>query len=87
VNFPGGIVGCPTRTVTPAEPGNPPPGLVDAAFAYIRAQGLWEPDAVSAAYRVGNLGGVFGELFSFHLRSCPEDSVANSWIVELHGKS
>jgi photosystem II stability/assembly factor-like uncharacterized protein len=87
VNFPGGIVGCPTRTVTPAEPGNPPPGVVAAAFAYIRAQGFWEPDAVSAVYKVGNLGGVFGELFNFHLRSCPKDAVANSWVVELHGKS
>ena len=85
--WPGGIVGCPTRTLTPAEPGDPPPGLVEAAFAYIRAQGFWEPDAASAVYKVGdNSTGVFGELFSFQLRSCPTGSVANSWVVELYGK-
>jgi photosystem II stability/assembly factor-like uncharacterized protein len=85
---PGGIFGCPTQTITPAEPGDPPPGLVEAAFSYIRAQGFWEPDAASAVYKVGdNKTGVFGELFSFQLSRCPADSIANSWVVELYGRS
>jgi hypothetical protein len=87
INWPGGIVGCPTRTITPAGPGDPPPGLVDAAFEYISLQGSFDPDTASAVYKVGDLHtGEFGDLFNYQLSSCPPASVANAWVVELNGK-
>lgn len=85
VNIPGGIIGCPTRPLTPAEPGNPPPGLIEAAFANIRSVRPWEPDGVSQVYRVGTSAGSFGDLFTFHVGSCGREVADASWVVELHG--
>jgi len=82
VNFPGGIVGCPTRPLTPPPPGNPPRGLVDAAKVFMRP----EPQTVGQVYRVGqNPKGSFGSLFKFQVGSCGDETVANAWVVELYG--
>ena len=86
VNFPGGIVGCPTRPLSPAPPGNPPAGLVAAAFADIRSVRHWEPTGLDDVYRVGaNPPGSFGSLFTFQLPSCGRETVDDSWVVEAHG--
>ena len=86
VNFPGGIVGCPTRPLTPPPPGNPPPGLVDAAKAYMHDSGAPTPVTVDVVYRVGaNPKGSFGYLFKFQVGSCGDETMANAWVVELTG--
>ena len=84
-SFPGGIVGCPTRPLTPAESGNPPPGLVAAAIENIRTQRHYDP-IVDRVYRVGgSQGGSFASVFTYNVGSCGKRVVDNSWVVELHG--
>jgi hypothetical protein len=84
-SFPGGIIGCPTRPLTPAAPGDPPPGLVAAAIENIRTQRHFEP-TVDHVYRVSApAGGTFGSVFTFNVGSCSKNVVDNSWVVELSG--
>jgi photosystem II stability/assembly factor-like uncharacterized protein len=87
VNFPGGIVGCPTRPLTPPPPGNPPAGLVAGAFAYMNSVGAATPLTVDNVYRVGATPAAssFGSLFKFQVGSCGKATVANAWVVELTG--
>jgi hypothetical protein len=83
--IPGGIVGCPTRPLTPAPPGDPPPGLVAAAIENIRSQRHYDP-TVANVYRVGaSPGGTFASVFTFNVRSCGKNVVDQSWVVELYG--
>jgi photosystem II stability/assembly factor-like uncharacterized protein len=85
INFPGGIIGCPTRPLTPPPSGDPPAGLVDAATAYVGAgPNGWTPDSI-VAYRIGDTSkGQFGGLFQFQVGSCGEPTMGNAWAVELH---
>jgi hypothetical protein len=86
VNFPGGIIGCPTHPLTPAPPGNPPPGLIAAASGYIRTYRHWTPQSYNAVYPFGaNPKNSFGYLFKFQVASCGNDAVADSWVVEAQG--
>jgi hypothetical protein len=86
VNFPGGIIGCPTHPLTPAPGGNPQPGLEAAAFQYIRSQRHWDPTA-AATYPVNgsNPKGSYGDLFKFQLASCGQATMQNAWVVEVAG--
>jgi photosystem II stability/assembly factor-like uncharacterized protein len=84
-SVPGGIIGCPTRPLTPAAPDDPPPGLVAAAIHNIRTERHFEP-TVDHVYRVAApAGGTFGSVFTFNVGSCGKDVVDNSWVVELSG--
>jgi hypothetical protein len=86
LNFPGGIIGCPTKPLSPPPPGNPPAGLVDAAKQYVgQGANAWVPNNI-LAYRLGdNPKGSFGYLFRYHVSSCGAATLANAWIVEMHG--
>jgi photosystem II stability/assembly factor-like uncharacterized protein len=84
-SFPGGIIGCPTRPLTTAAPGDPPPGLVSAAIRDIRSERHYNP-TVAHVYRVSApAGGTFGSVFTFNVGSCGKTVVDNSWVVELYG--
>jgi hypothetical protein len=84
-SVPGGIIGCPTRPLTPAAPGDPPPGLVAAAIRNIRTERHFDP-TVDHVYRVAApSGGTFGSVFTFNVGSCGTNVVDNSWVVELSG--
>jgi photosystem II stability/assembly factor-like uncharacterized protein len=86
VNFPGGIIGCPTQLITPGESGDPPPGLVTAAVRNIETTRGWTPATVTHVYRVGaDEPGSFADLFAFQLGSCPYESSDDSWVVESVG--
>ncbi len=85
VNWPGGIIGCPTHPLTPPPPGDPPAGLVSAAETYAGAgPDGWAVGSI-ATYRVGDTSkGQFGSLFKFHVESCGPATMGNAWVVELH---
>jgi hypothetical protein len=84
VDFPGGIIGCPTHALAAPPPGDPPPGLIDAAMQNIETTRGWTP-AGTVAYRVGTTAGSFSEVFDFHVPSCGPGTVDVSWVVELRG--
>jgi hypothetical protein len=77
-SVPGGIIGCPTRPLTPGLPTN---AIGQAALAYVKF-----PDpSVSAVYR-GNSGeGDFAEIFSFNVGSCGPDILDKIWVAYVEG--
>jgi photosystem II stability/assembly factor-like uncharacterized protein len=84
-DVPGGIIGCPTRSLIPVPPGNPPPGVVPAAIAEVTAQSQWGDPVVTSAYRVGDgSAGAFGNAFIDNVNSCGLAIADASWVVELH---
>jgi photosystem II stability/assembly factor-like uncharacterized protein len=87
INFPGGIIGCPTQPLATPPPGNPPAGLLDAA-AHRVEQGPngWTPTNWLHVYRLGeNPEGSFGFLFEYQVGSCGAPTMANGWVVEISG--
>jgi photosystem II stability/assembly factor-like uncharacterized protein len=81
---PGGIVGCPTRPLTPAPAGDPPPGVVSAAIAYEDARAVGIGGTVTAVYRVGYVGaGAFGNTFRDNVTSCGPAVARATWVVEF----
>jgi photosystem II stability/assembly factor-like uncharacterized protein len=85
VNFPGGIIGCPTQPLTPVPAGNPPAGLEAAALAYVRNVRHYD-GTVSEVYRVGTrTNETYASIFAFHVPSCGQQVVDTSWVVELYG--
>jgi len=83
---PGGIVGCPTRHVTPAPPGNPPAGLVAAAIENVRSERHYLP-TVDRAYPLAAppADAEFASVFSYNVGACDPGVVVTSWVVEMHG--
>jgi len=77
-SVPGGIIGCPTRPLTPGLPTN---AIAQAALAYVKF-----PDpSVFGVYR-GNSGeGDFDRIFSFNVGSCGPDILDNIWVAYVRG--
>ena len=83
--FPAASSVAPRVPMTPAPPGDPPPGLVAAAIENVRTERHYEP-TVDSVYRVGGPpAGTFASVFTFNVGSCGKSVVDNSWVVELHG--
>jgi photosystem II stability/assembly factor-like uncharacterized protein len=84
--IPGGIIGCPTRHVTPAPPGSPPPGLVAAAIENVRSEGHYTP-TVERAYLLAAppADAEFADVFTYNVGACDPGVVVASWVVEMHG--
>jgi hypothetical protein len=82
VDFPGGIIGCPTHPLTAPPAGNPPAGLVAAAQAYVGGKATVEDVHPVARPTAG-----FGKLFGYQVGSCGDEAVADSWVVELASPS
>jgi photosystem II stability/assembly factor-like uncharacterized protein len=77
-SVPGGIIGCPTRPLTPGLPTN---AIAQAALAYVK----FPNPSVSGVYR-GNSGeGDFARIFSFNVGSCGPDILDNIWVAYVHG--
>jgi photosystem II stability/assembly factor-like uncharacterized protein len=76
--FPGGIIGCPTRPLTP---GLPTTAIAQAALAYVK----FPNPTVSAVYRGSSEEGDFGRIFSFNVGSCGPDVLDNIWVAYVHG--
>ena len=86
LNFPGGIVGCPTQPLAPPPAGNPPAGLVAAATRYVgQGPNGWTPHTIQAYHLGDNPPGSFGYLFSYQVGSCGAATMANAWVVEMTG--
>jgi hypothetical protein len=77
-SFPGGIIGCPTRPLTPALPTNE---IAQAALDYVK----FPNPSVSAVYRASNEQGDFGRIFSFNVGSCGPGVADDTWVVYVHG--
>jgi photosystem II stability/assembly factor-like uncharacterized protein len=86
VNFPGGIIGCPTHALTPPPAGNPPAGLLPAAAKYVETgPNGWHPTSVEAYPIDRNPPPGVGVVFRFQVASCGPATMANAWVVEMHG--
>ena len=85
---PGGIIGCPTRHLTPEQPGNPPAGLVAAAIENVRSERHYMP-AVDRVYPLAAppADAEFAGVFTYNVGACNPGVVAESWVVEMHGPS
>jgi photosystem II stability/assembly factor-like uncharacterized protein len=77
-SFPGGIIGCPTRTLTPA-----PPSIEIGRAA--REYASFRNPTVSAVYRANATEGYYAELFRFNVGSCGPDTLANTWVAYVNG--
>ena len=76
--MPGGIIGCPTRPLTPAPPTFE---IAQAASTYAHLP----RSAVSAVYRGNSTEGAFASVFRFAVASCGPHVLENIWVAYVSG--
>ena len=77
-SFPGGIIGCPTRRLTPEPPST---AIAQAARDYVQFPGPF----VSAVYRADSTEGDFAKIFSFNVGSCRPNILDSVWVAYVQG--
>jgi photosystem II stability/assembly factor-like uncharacterized protein len=80
---------CPTRPVTPAPSGSGrQAAAIRAARAFVLRTRGWTTERVDAAYKVGQVRGVYSSIFAYNVpKYCGQSVAATSYGVELANDS